>query len=129
LIGDSSPEDWWETWNVNLRGPYLVTRAFLPLLLKGGDKTLVATSSVGAHLTNQGMSAYQTSKLAVLRLMEFVQAEYAEKGILAFAIHPGNVVTDIVGGSEGVENMDLIKGGCLPNSSAHVLTAVCSSIC
>jgi NAD(P)-dependent dehydrogenase (short-subunit alcohol dehydrogenase family) len=38
LIADTDPEVWWHTWNVNIRGPYLVTRAFLPLMLKGGDK-------------------------------------------------------------------------------------------
>jgi NAD(P)-dependent dehydrogenase (short-subunit alcohol dehydrogenase family) len=110
LIADSDPDEWWEVWNINLRGPYLVTRAFLPLLLKGGDKTIIATTSVGAHLTGPAGSAYQPSKLAVLRLMEFVQVEYAEQGVMAFAIHPGNVVTDIVGGAEGVEGMGLRKG-------------------
>ncbi|EPE26618.1 NAD(P)-binding Rossmann-fold containing protein [Glarea lozoyensis ATCC 20868] len=109
LIADSDPDEWWEVWNVNLRGPFLVTRAFLPLLLKGGDKTIVATSSVGAHLTGPALSAYQPSKLAVLRLMEFVQVEYAQQGVIAFAIHPGNVVTDVVGGAEGVESLGLAK--------------------
>ena len=43
-IVDSKPEDWWKTWEVNVRGPYLVTRAFLPLMLKGGDKQIVNVS-------------------------------------------------------------------------------------
>ncbi|TVY68697.1 Short chain dehydrogenase citE [Lachnellula suecica] len=102
LVADSNPDDWWETWNVNLKGPYLVTRAFLPLLLKGGDKTIITTSSVGAHLHGPGMSAYQPSKLAVLRLMEFVGKEYGSQGVLAYCIHPGNIPTDIVGGMEGL---------------------------
>jgi NAD(P)-dependent dehydrogenase (short-subunit alcohol dehydrogenase family) len=110
LIGESDPDDWWKTWEINLKGPYLVTRSFLPLLLRGGDKTIVTTSSVGAHLTSSMMSAYQTTKFAVLRLMEFVQAEYAEKGVVAFTIHPGNVLTDIVGGGEGVEKVGLTEG-------------------
>jgi len=104
LIADSDPEKWWETWNVNLRGPYLVSRAFLPLMLKGGDKTIITTSSVGAHVVAPAMSAYQDSKLAVLRFMEFVTKEYADKGVIAFAIHPGNIPTDIVGGPEGLRS-------------------------
>ena len=102
LIADTDPEEWWETWNVNLRGPYLVSRAFLPLMLKGGDKTIVTTTSVGAHVVLPGVSAYQDSKLAVLRLMEFVNKEYADQGVTAFAVHPGNIPTDLVGGSEGL---------------------------
>ena len=97
-IVDSDPEDWWKTWDVNLRGPYLVTRAFLPLMLKGGDKQVVNVSSVGAHLIAKTLSSYQTSKLALLRFTEFVVAEYGEKGVLAFCIHPGNIPgTDIFG--------------------------------
>ena len=35
-IIDSDAEAWWKIWDVNVRGAYLVTRAFLPLMLKGG---------------------------------------------------------------------------------------------
>ena len=40
-----------------------------------------------------GLSAYQTSKLAVTRLSEFICAEYGDKGIVSFAAHPGGVPT------------------------------------
>jgi NAD(P)-dependent dehydrogenase (short-subunit alcohol dehydrogenase family) len=101
-IVDSEPEVWWNTFTVNLKGPYMVTRAILPLMLKGGDKTIVTVSSVGAHLTSPTLSAYQPSKLAVLRFMEFVGAEYGDQGVVAYCVHPGNVVTDILGGEEGI---------------------------
>lgn len=97
LIADGDPDEWWNTWTVNLRGPYLITRAFLPLMLKGGDKTFVTVSSVGAHLTNPTLNDYQPSKLAVLRFTEFVAAEYGSQGVLAYAIHPGNIATEIMG--------------------------------
>lgn len=60
---ESEPDEWWKTWTVNMRGPYLVTRAFLPLLLesKDGDKTIVNLSSIGAHQMLKGASAYQVS--------------------------------------------------------------------
>jgi NAD(P)-dependent dehydrogenase (short-subunit alcohol dehydrogenase family) len=109
LIADTDPEVWWHTWNVNIRGPYLVTRAFLPLMLKGGDKTIISTCSVGAHLTSRTLSDYQPSKLAILRFTQFVSEEYKDKGVLAFCIHPGNIPTDMMGGPEGVP--DLLKPG------------------
>ncbi|KAK0120964.1 hypothetical protein ONS96_011159 [Cadophora gregata f. sp. sojae] len=101
MVGESDPDDWWETMATNLKGPYLVSRAFLPLLLKGGDKTIVTTSSVGAHLVGPGLSSYQTSKLAVMRLMQFISEEYREKGVVAFCIHPGNIKTDILSAFPG----------------------------
>jgi NAD(P)-dependent dehydrogenase (short-subunit alcohol dehydrogenase family) len=94
-IGDSDPELWWNTWTVNVRGPYLVTRAFLPLLLKGDYKHIVNTTSVGAHAVMPGLSAYQPGKLAVLRFTEFINAEYGDKGVLAYAVHPGAIITEI----------------------------------
>ena len=102
LIGDSNPDAWWRVLEVNLRGPYLISRAFLPLLLKTGDAYVVNISSVGAHLVSPTLSAYQTSKLAVLRFSQFLNTEYAGKGVTSFAIHPGNIPTDMVGGPEGV---------------------------
>nr|POE87761.1 short chain dehydrogenase andi [Quercus suber] len=102
-IQESDPDDWWQTMTVNLQGPYLITRACLPLLLKSELKTLITVASVGAHLVTPSASAYQTSKIAVTRLMEFVNVEYGEQGVIAFSVHPGNILTDIVGNGE---NMD-----------------------
>ncbi|KAI0521309.1 putative short-chain type dehydrogenase [Xylaria bambusicola] len=101
-IPESDPDNWWNTFAVNLKGPYLVMRALTPLMLEtGGLSTFVTVSSVGAHLRSPGYSAYQTSKLAVLRLTEFLDAEYSDKGIVAITIHPGNVATDMTRGSNG----------------------------
>ena len=63
-ITEADTDDWWLIWTTNVRGPYLVTRAFLPLLSQSeaGDKTIVNISSIGAHLTTPGISAYQVSE-------------------------------------------------------------------
>ena len=47
-IPDSDPDDWWHDWEVNVKGVYLVTRAFWPLLLKSSLKIILNLSSVGA---------------------------------------------------------------------------------
>ncbi|EKV12482.1 2,4-dienoyl-CoA reductase, putative [Penicillium digitatum] len=95
-IAESDPEEWWRTWNVNVRGPYLVTRAFLPqILVKGGEKIVVNLSSIAAHLIAPGGSAYQTSKLALQRWTEFLHVDHGPDGILTFAVHPGGVPTDM----------------------------------
>ncbi|CAI7602300.1 unnamed protein product [Penicillium pancosmium] len=94
-LAETDPKAWWGTWEVNLKGTYLMIRAMLPLLLKGGERTIVNMNSIGAHLTRPGASAYQTGKLAMLRLTQFTCVEYAAQGILAFAIHPGAVDTEL----------------------------------
>ncbi|KAL8737331.1 MAG: hypothetical protein Q9181_001787 [Wetmoreana brouardii] len=103
LIADSKPDEWMEVVNVNLQGPYLVTRAFLPLMLSSsGTRYIINVTSGGALLTNPTLSAYQVSKAALLKFSMLTNKEYAAQGIMTFAIHPGNCVTDIMGGAEAI---------------------------
>nr|ANM86575.1 putative oxidoreductase [Cladonia uncialis subsp. uncialis]AUW31358.1 putative oxidoreductase [Cladonia uncialis subsp. uncialis] len=95
-IAESDPDDYWKTWEINYRGLYWMTRAFLPLLLRSGDlRTIVNLSSMGALSLRPGGSAYQTSKFAILKFTEFVMTEYAEQGVLCYAVHPGGVMTEL----------------------------------
>jgi len=102
IIGELDPDKWWRIWEVNVRGPYLMTYSFLPLLIRSGGGYIANTASVGAHLISPGASAYQASKAALVRFTEFINVEYGDKGILAFCIHPGNIPTDIVNRGEGL---------------------------
>lgn len=96
-VVESDPSEWWKTMTINLQGPYLLSRAFIPLLLstENGKKTILNTSSIGALHTTPGGSAYQTSKFALLRLTEFLESEYGGKGLLGMAFHPGGVITEL----------------------------------
>lgn len=78
-IDSSDPDEWWRTWEVNVKGTYLVTRAFIPLLLQGKQKTMVTVTSAGAWFTMPGASAYQGSKTAQIRLNNHVMTEYGPK--------------------------------------------------
>lgn len=95
LIGDIDPAVWWTTMDVNLRGVYLMTRAFLPLLLRGDTKIIVNVGSVAQNYITPGASAYGVSKLALARFTEFIDAEYGKQGITAITIHPGAILTNL----------------------------------
>ena len=103
-IGESDPQGWWRSWDVNMKGTYHVLRYALPHLIesakaweaKGGSGGhLILVSSIGAQFVMPGASDYQTSKHATNRLCEFVQSDHDEDGIKCFAMHPGGVATDI----------------------------------
>ena len=94
-LGDSNPEQWWRSWEVNVKGVYLMTRTFLPLILNSNDKTIIVISSVGAHHTMPGGSGYETTKLAVLKINNYLMLEYGDQGLLAYAVAPGGVNTDM----------------------------------
>lgn len=96
-IHESDPSDWWKSYEINVKGTYLVTRSFVPELLKksSGLKTIVNVTSVGAHLVIPSMSSYNTGKLAICRFTEYLQAEYGSDGVIALSFHPGGVKTEL----------------------------------
>jgi NAD(P)-dependent dehydrogenase (short-subunit alcohol dehydrogenase family) len=97
-IADSNPEEWWKSFTTNVKGPYLMTRAFIPLLLASSTKVIMNITSVGAHVLFPGASAYQTSKLSLCRFSEFTATEYGDKGLIVMAAHPGGVKTELAHG-------------------------------
>lgn len=46
LVADSDLDDWWQSYEIKVQGPYLVARASLPLLLKteNGSKQVLTVS-------------------------------------------------------------------------------------
>lgn len=48
-VVESDVDEWWRTWEVNVKGVYMMDRAFIPLLLRSRDglKTIVTCSSAG----------------------------------------------------------------------------------
>lgn len=94
-IAESDPEEWWKAWEVNIKGPYLMCRSFIPLLLKSSTKTIIQVTSIGALATATGASAYQGSKTALIRMGNYIRLEYGNQGLLVHNIHPGGVKTDL----------------------------------
>ncbi|KAF2730588.1 NAD(P)-binding protein [Polyplosphaeria fusca] len=99
-LGEGEPGAWWNTLEVNLKGPYLAIQAFLPLLTSTAERfgTVVDVVNVGsaaAHQMLEGSSAYSISKFALLRLTEFVHEEYGAKGVNCIALQPGGIVSKL----------------------------------
>ncbi|KAI1337811.1 hypothetical protein F5Y15DRAFT_144747 [Xylariaceae sp. FL0016] len=97
-IGELNAAEWWTTYEINVKGVALTLNSCIPLLLKGDLKTAILTSSYGGLMVRPGGSGYQSAKFAVCRLAEFMDVEYADKGLVCFAIHPGSVKTELAYG-------------------------------
>jgi NADP-dependent 3-hydroxy acid dehydrogenase YdfG len=78
-LGVGDKDEWWRTWEINVRGVYWVVRALLPLLLQSTQKTIVNLASIGALALSPGASAYQPSKMAVMRLTEYLMLDYMQQ--------------------------------------------------
>ena len=81
--------DWDASYRVNLRGPVLLARAFLPEMIERGSGVFVCVSSVGQAY----MGAYECFKAAQVHLAETLAAELEGTGVAAFTIAPGLVRT------------------------------------
>ncbi|KAG8981283.1 hypothetical protein FRC05_004185 [Tulasnella sp. 425] len=81
--------------NSNLQGTYFTLHATLPELVKTGNGYFIALSSSLAQARIPGESAYNITKHAVNRLIEWVDIEYKKDGVKAFAVHPGLIETDL----------------------------------
>ena len=91
-IEDRTPEDWDRTMAINARGPFLGTRAALPLFRANGGGTIVNVSSVAGLGQSQIMDpAYACSKAALAMLTRVTAAQHAVDGVRCNSIHPGPI--------------------------------------
>ncbi|KAH8996428.1 NAD-P-binding protein [Lactarius hatsudake] len=103
-LGDKDPDQWWNTFEVNVRGVYNAVRASLSALEKTSGH-IVVVSSNAAQLRVPHASDYAISKHAVNRLVEFIALEYPK--LTVFALHPGAVKTQMAE-EAGVVSLDFI---------------------
>jgi NAD(P)-dependent dehydrogenase (short-subunit alcohol dehydrogenase family) len=97
LLVDVSPEEWDQVMAINTRGPWLCMRALATALMATGQSaSMVATSSVSAHLVDSNMGLYCASKAALSMLVKVAASEWGPAGIRVNAIAPGVTATPML---------------------------------
>ena len=89
-VQDVPIKTWDRSYRVNLRGPVLLARAFVPGMRTRNLGVFVCVSSVGMAY----MSAYESLKAAQVHLTNTLDAELEGTGVSAFTIGPGFVPTE-----------------------------------
>ena len=90
---EADPGDWWHSIEVNLRGPYLCSRALLPGMIERRRGRIINLSTSAATVAVAHMGAYVIAKTALIRFTENLAAELLNSGVSVFAISPGTVRT------------------------------------
>ena len=91
-VGESTPAAWDAVFAVNLRGPFLLTRALLPLLRKGpGDAAVLFLGDANAGEMWPGYLPYCLSKLAVPGLAAGLR-NALPPGVRVGVVRPGLVL-------------------------------------
>jgi 3-oxoacyl-[acyl-carrier protein] reductase len=104
---DASPDAWWKTLEVNLRGPYLCCREVLPGMIARRAGRIINVASGAGTYPIPDMSAYVASKTALIRLSEQLAMEMKPHGISVFPIRPGVVRTSMA--DEARDAIPLVK--------------------
>lgn len=94
-IWEADPERWWQVLDVNVRGPFLVSRAVARhMVAAGGGRIINLNSGSGARDTPD-LTAYNASKAALSRITGGLHLAGEQHGIRAFDLAPGVVETDM----------------------------------
>lgn len=89
-VTETPLEEWERSYTVNLRGPVLLAKAFLPAMLERRHGAFVCVSSTGGPY----LGAYETLKAAQVALAATLDAELEGSGVHVFTIGPGLVPTE-----------------------------------
>lgn len=105
-VKDTPIKSWDFSYRVNLRGPVILARKFLPAMIERKHGAYVCVSSSGAA---PFMGAYEVFKTAQVELSNTISAEVEGTGVYAFTIGPGISKTPgfIEGGGKVVSLMGM----------------------
>jgi len=118
---------WRKTLDVNLTGPYVVSRSCLPWLSQAKGSTIVNIASAAGLLPNaSGLTAYAASKGGLVNLTRAMAAELAP-AIRVNTVCPGMVDTPMADGFRGNVGNYALKRIADPQEIAQAILFLTSS--
>ncbi|WP_433439318.1 SDR family NAD(P)-dependent oxidoreductase [Nonomuraea sp. CA-141351] len=93
---ESNPAGWDLMWQVNLRGPMLLTKLLLPGMMARGWGRLVFVSSDGARAGSGGEGAYAATKAGLFGLAKTLAREAAKARVTSNVVCPGPTDTPML---------------------------------
>jgi NAD(P)-dependent dehydrogenase (short-subunit alcohol dehydrogenase family) len=94
-VEQTSEEEWQATFDVNVRGTFLMCKYAMPALRERKGCIVNLSSYVGL-VGFRGASAYAASKAAIINLTRSMALDHAKEGVRVNAVCPGSVETEMI---------------------------------
>lgn len=94
-VVDEDPEFWDELMRINVKAMFLLSKYAVPAMVARGGGAIVNVSSISA-LRPRGLTAYSTSKGAVIALTRAMAVDHAKDRVRVNCVAPGPVYTPMV---------------------------------
>lgn len=117
LLWEVSPAEWEETFAVNVNGPYLCCRAFLPSMIERRAGSIIFISSMTGKRPLVGRTTYAAGKLALVGMARTLAWETGPYGIRVNVISPGAVEGERV--ERVIREQARVEGISLEESRRH----------
>jgi 3-oxoacyl-[acyl-carrier protein] reductase len=95
-VASTEPEEWDRVMAINVKAPFLITRAAIPFLRESSSGAIVNITSVVGYKGYPNQGAYTASKHALTGLTKVLAKELHEDGIRVFSVAPGGVATEMI---------------------------------
>jgi 3-oxoacyl-[acyl-carrier protein] reductase len=97
-VGEMPVAEWDRVLAVNLRGPFLCTRAVLPAMIEQSHGRIINIASQLGQLGGETMAHYSASKAGLIGFTKALAREVSHLGISVNAIAPGPIETAMLAG-------------------------------
>jgi NAD(P)-dependent dehydrogenase (short-subunit alcohol dehydrogenase family) len=85
--------DWNRVFAVHVTGAYLMSRAILPAMIRGGGGSIIHIASQMGHVGAKGRPSYCAAKGALLQLAKAMALDHAADNIRVNSLSPGAIDT------------------------------------
>ncbi|AMS10793.1 gluconate 5-dehydrogenase [Erysipelothrix rhusiopathiae] len=90
---EMSVEDWRQVIDIDLNGPFIMSKAVLPSMIEKGHGKIINICSMMSELGRETVSAYAAAKGGLKMLTKNIASEYGEHNIQCNGIGPGYIET------------------------------------
>jgi 3-oxoacyl-[acyl-carrier protein] reductase len=109
LLMCMSDADWDAVLDTNLKGTFLVTKAFTRAFVKQRSGRIINVASIIGLIGNAGQANYAASKAGLIGFTQSVARELGSRGITANALAPGFIETDMTAALSAEMKAELLK--------------------